>query len=831
MPHRAMDAGELRSQVKTVLAKQNPVLNTSFSAPPLGGPSKTRNCTSLGFKHEGEHIPTSIDVEAKRRMRHKNRSPTSNTLKNRRKRREKKMCKHLQPQSELLPFKTDSLLSDLPSGSLLVNHLFSKSAFGLSDKIDLAENAIIFMRDLSRVESITDFTIAVVTFVKLCTKKPFCTLEKFEFLNRYAIKIYRLATSVQSTNPFSSLAKLLDNYQAVKRCPIFKHAYKLYVCALSTSVFSNCGLPFVEKNYHSIERELMKNVYEDGCDFTETVLRSSLFLCERGYECMKLGSLDPIFHSESSYDKWVTNAFELKKCTQKLANPEAFGFDRYEYLCNLKDAIDQGKTMVERARRLGDFEVKLVRGLLGDLELIYNTEITKRAACRTRTPPFAVLLFGDSSVGKSTFTKILFYYFGDLFDLNTADEFQYTRNPKDQFWSGFNSSMWSVVLDDIADVLPGSNASGDPSVVEMLQVNNYTPLCPNQADLADKGRTPLLAKQIVATTNTKRLNAHAYFSCPLAVQRRMPWVVHLRVKEEYVKMGSMLDSTKVNPSQGYPDLWHIDVERVEPDEKVEQDIHRRARYVHHASYDNINDFLAWYGKEAQAHEHVQGNIKDSYQAMKKLTICKECCYETLYCTCLKVQADDVESEDTLQCVPYTDSQHIYHDEYQNESWFEFVMYSILQCILSYTFFRRFVFYILDFSLVNKSLSSLIFRSSSRNQNLLLRIVGARAERFLNRSTTILEMIKVITIILSGTYLVKRTYQLFTPEKVPDEQQTEERPPQPSEYERPNVWYKDDYTVTTFDVSPQTTSWKRFKHDEIVQRFKTNCLTMDCGVEG
>ena len=243
------------------------------------------------------------------------------------------------------------------------------------------------------------------------------------------------------------------------------------------------------------------------------------------------------------------------------------------------------------------------------MELLKATALTKKAASQDRKAPFSVLVYGGSSVGKSNFTKQLFYSFGKTFDLPTSAEYRYVRNPNDDFWSGFNTSQWCIQLDDIAYQNPQKALQGDPTVLEMLQVVNNVPFVPNQADLADKGRTPVRAELVVATSNSETLNAHAYFNCPLAVQRRLPYVFEIAPKEEYKKDSVFLNSESlpVLEKDGEVwDYWIIKVKKVVPagDSILNQRVHLEV--VH--TYDNIYDFLQWFNKTAFEYRQLQAQL-------------------------------------------------------------------------------------------------------------------------------------------------------------------------------------------------------------------------------
>jgi hypothetical protein len=118
-------------------------------------------------------------------------------------------------------------------------------------------------------------------------------------------------------------------------------------------------------------------------------------------------------------------------------------------------------------------------------------------------------------------------------------------------------------MDDIAFLLPSKSSEVDPTLKEMLNVVNNVPYVPPQAALEDKGKTPVLAKLVVATSNAKDLNAHEYFYCPLAVRRRLPYVVHVTPKTEYLHSNKKFLNTEAIPDFDgtYPDFWNITVQK------------------------------------------------------------------------------------------------------------------------------------------------------------------------------------------------------------------------------------------------------------------------------
>jgi len=439
----------------------------------------------------------------------------------------------------------------------------------------------------------------------------------------------------------------LGKFEEMRNAPILKKLHKAMMYVLSLGLFDKFGVTFDNLRYSKLEAEVLKRKYRMGVDFVATMLDTIVFILQRGLQCMKTGTLDPLYHSGSSYEKWFDKAQDLKRQSVLLNAPEQHGFTYFGFLADLKDHIEKGDAIYKHATRMGASERKLVGSMVSDLKLIEAHQVTKRSALQERDAPFAVLLFGGSSVGKSTLTKMLFYQYGKTFGLPTESEFKFIRNANANFWDGFTSSQWCVQLDDIAFMHPNKAAAGDATVMEMLQVVNNVPFVPDQASLEDKGRTPMKAKFVIATTNCETLNAVHYFQTPLAVQRRLPFVLDVRPKAEFSREGCMLDSSKIELVDGqWPDYWDIIVKRVIPD--GEDRVAQRAKLVDVEKFTSIDDFLAWFSTEAVKHEHVQKQVKACDTSMSSIQLCNQCWYNVVLCQCVRQQATDVQSSDAVR---------------------------------------------------------------------------------------------------------------------------------------------------------------------------------------
>lgn len=512
--------------------------------------------------------------------------------------------------------------------------------------VKLVENILTFLRLVSKAKDKEDYALAIAVFAQCRSDRSLTSflLSKWNDLMSLSLQ------SGDTLNSLRSLRDILSKYESIKKLPIFTKLYKFLLYCIGTSLFEKMGVKFDSKKFLNVEAAVIKKEYHLGPDFIHCILDTVLFICETGYQCMITGSIDPIFHHETTYEKWIQDGELLRNQSKYISNPEPHGFTVFDFLSRLDDNIEKGRAIAKFIPK-SDTSSLIIRRLLSELESIKADCKTKRLAQQERKAPFAVLVHGGSSVAKSQFTKMLFYHYGKLFNLPIADEFKYTRNAFDQYWTNFNSSQWCLQLDDIAYLHPNKSSECDPSLVEMLQVVNNVPYVPTQADLADKGKTPVRARFVIATSNTESLNAETYFACPLAVQRRLPYVITIEPKKQYCKDdGPMIDPSKIPESSPgeYPDLWKITVKRVVPSEnKTRKNVHmgQTAELKTEGIHEDIYSFLEWFNIVARVAEGTQEKALKCDTDMRSVKLCVHGLPNTRCNTCseaLSLQSGAIE---------------------------------------------------------------------------------------------------------------------------------------------------------------------------------------------
>lgn len=414
--------------------------------------------------------------------------------------------------------------------------------------------------------------------------------------------------------------------------PLVDKMRKVYTYLLVQGILKRSGIDIKEEEYLAIDKKA-RIKYSSKTGLLMTIIDTAISIAER-YDAYRVtGDWTAIVHDGANYKKWNSTADKLLALAPFTSNLEAHGTTYFSFVADLNDTIEKGDAIVRYAKKT-DMAYNGIQKKLQTLHLLKNTEVTRRASQKERKQPFGVLIHGSSSVAKSSFTKMLFYFYGKVHGLDTDDHYRYVRNPAEEYWNNFDSSKWCIQMDDIAYLLPSKSMGADPTLDELLRVCNNVPYVPSQAALEDKGKTPVMAKLVVATSNAAHLNAQEYFYCPLAVRRRLPYIVLVEPKEEYKHAnGKFIDPAKlVQPEHGFPDYWRITVQKLVPIEHMDMD---SAALETVAIFENVHEFLAHFGEASKEHERIQTKAQGSDEYMKNIHVCPLCYSTQENCECLQ----------------------------------------------------------------------------------------------------------------------------------------------------------------------------------------------------
>jgi hypothetical protein len=626
---------------------------------------------------------------------------------------------------------------------------------------------------------------AIGNFLRCRTGKSCCHNISHALIG-FTDKLFATLDLQSETSTFednvTSCRYLLDKFDAIKDSQIFKKLYKLGLYALSFSIFEKLGISFSTFGYSIFEAENIKKKHHLGANFMATLLDSLLFLCERGFQILKTGNIQYLFHSGDNYVEYFETANKLKRQSLLLSNPEAHGFTDSSFRAELDDMIEKGDNMIQHGSKLSATDRRFLVELIESLKYIQCDICTKRAARENRKAPFSILLQGESNIGKSTITQILKNQFARIRGLDPAPTFCYTRNCAANFWDGFRTSQWALILDDVAAVNPNKAPNGDPSLMELIQIINNVPFVPDQASLHDKGRTPMKCAFVIATSNVKNLNAFHHFSHPSAVQRRLPFIITPTVKKEYSTEEGSLDSTKCSHnSDTYPDYWNFIVEKVIPRKTSSND--KIAGYEKLLVTDNIIELIQWYTKAVIQFETNQNLVEESVNALCDIPTCNLCFMPTKHCTCKLQSGEDIVSD-----IGYIGNLTIILVTFLLKSWF----YKSLE----YLFGSRLWFKCIKYYFSCKLSARIMYRISSAR----MRQIGEVVQGKIGIPTLLITMAAALTCVtmLNKFMNIFSSVQGGVSSKIGTK-------PEATDDARENVWFKNDFVLSTLDLTPTSLS--------------------------
>ncbi len=651
-----------------------------------------------------------------------------------------------------------------------------------------------------------DYYNLIVMSYRLFTGKVFTTEA-----DRLIARIF--TSNVQSMSVGDTLRTLrqaFDGVTGVTECELAKKLVSVYSYLVTQGFLKKYGIELNDEDYSKMEQRAMLSAYSSKKNFYVCVIDTVLFICERIHEFHITGEISAFVNSSGKYTKWLKEADRIINLAPFTGNLQAHNTSYFSYLSDLRNLCEQGEAYAKYLRISSGVEASLVSRKLNTLQLLQNTEITRKAAMQERAQPMGVLVTGHSSIAKSAFTKMLFNYYGGLFDLERGDDFRYVRNPMDEYWSNFDTSKWCVQLDDIAFLNPTKSPTVDSTLQDLLNVVNNVPYVPPQAALEDKGKTPVLAELVIATSNSETLNAQEYFWAPLAVRRRLPFVVSITPKDEFLHENrTFIDPKKIRIEENsFPDLWKITVKKIVPREHGNREY---ADLVEDRVFTDVKKFLRYFGQACLQHKENQKKAMKTDNSMQNISVCKQCLLPLPHDECAQVQSQ-------LYFIPLTA-----------------IFTCFVNWLCAYALFWWFMDHLSDIPFVRRAVFTLVNRAVS--QSAAMQFYGRFVDRIRAKKNKVIGAVGLISFLMSAYFI----YGLNTVEKKKNSEEFDKMEVQGNVYgttqsqlkkeESQNVWYNPSIELTRFDLPVATSSLAGCTPEKVRELFHKNCVLLLIRAEG
>lgn len=380
-----------------------------------------------------------------------------------------------------------------------------------------------------------------------------------------------------------------------KNCSVFVKTYVVVALATSAIIFSHKRQYFISLlsalaalviDSDTLKRAVSKFIEElqvtsQGLsDFAPLI---NLLVTALGVNKLSKGQIKEFSSIASNYSRISDGAMDMfSECLSFLevavnfVREKAFGLDGIKFVESLNDEMQEWANDVDRIQSdldrkvfqidVVNYEKVLLLKSIGDrfckemaktgkdyasiksTVFLYQKRIQEilapfkkaslDASC-LRCPPLAVLLQGQSGVGKSAVTipmldQILISILDDADSLrrylrNNMD-FIYSRNYETKYWDGYRGQMVCVFDDFMQNVECMSDPDGEP--MNLIRAVNPFPYQLHMAHLDDKGNNYFSSKLILATTNDFNLHS-MLIKQPEALKRRFEVKLEVYPKAQY----------------------------------------------------------------------------------------------------------------------------------------------------------------------------------------------------------------------------------------------------------------------------------------------------------
>lgn len=425
----------------------------------------------------------------------------------------------------------------------------------LEPMVKLIEDVLKLFYDFYNCRGTADLVLSMSAFFRSVTGRSSVYMFK-DLIEKLSLSLSE--TMLQSDKHWTdTLSDVYENYSRAKKTILSERLKKVFNHVIAHSVYHKLGIEVDQALFEKFEENKIRINLAQCYTFADATAGLITFLLKQGRQCMLLGSLEPIYITGNSAGDWFEQSKNLLMKFDSICNPNAIGEDLHDLLSKLNVAIEQGKCLRKYSTddRTGGF---YITKMVLDLEKCYNSYLTSIAACAMRRCPFAFVVYGRPGIGKSSIIDILLNYDCKIRKKDCDRKYRYAHPADSDHFDGYRTWMHTVIYEDVAQLTPSKIQGIDPSCQFFMKTINMMSWCPPQAELENKGKTPMMAETCVVSSNTLDLNIPIFYNHSFAPMRRFPLHIEPVVRKEFAKADGTIDENKAKSLDGeYDDFWEF----------------------------------------------------------------------------------------------------------------------------------------------------------------------------------------------------------------------------------------------------------------------------------
>ncbi len=307
--------------------------------------------------------------------------------------------------------------------------------------LSFVEDVALLCLQLLKARDNTDRALAATVFIKLRTRAPLIS-NVIGAITDVVTDLFtpRVQSDDDVLQSVTDLRSLIQNWESIQTSTLVQQISKVYKFTIAMGVFTLVGIKIDEDVVRKCKVEMHSPLM--GVNFMVTILDTVAMMIQRVLLFKKSGKWETIFHGPQSFGKWFDACQKVKREFVHRGDLESQGTNYHTFVGDLRQCVEEGRSILKYGNIAAGMEMMGVKKLLNDMLMMQAEIATFREAQKSRRPPFGLLVYGKTCVGKSTFTSMLYQFAGKFLNLPTTDEYRYTRNTCDDFWSGWDSMKW-----------------------------------------------------------------------------------------------------------------------------------------------------------------------------------------------------------------------------------------------------------------------------------------------------------------------------------------------------------------------------------------------------